>query len=76
MDINTILNQIDLGAMALPEFQRGYLWNRNQVRDLNSCSGETRSFCATVAPQNPRFQQNMSLVRRFVFHKIKLESKK
>jgi len=34
MDINTILNQIDLGAMALPEFQRGYVWNRNQVRDL------------------------------------------
>lgn len=34
MEINTILNQIDLGAMALPEFQRGYVWNRNQVRDL------------------------------------------
>lgn len=34
MDINTILNQIDLGAMALPEFQRGYVWNRNQVRNL------------------------------------------
>lgn len=34
MEINTILNQIDLGAMALPEFQRGYVWNRNQVREL------------------------------------------
>ena len=34
MEINTILDQIDLGAMALPEFQRGYVWNRNQVRDL------------------------------------------
>lgn len=34
MDINTILNQIDLGAMALPEFQRGYVWNRNQVREF------------------------------------------
>ncbi|MCB0168735.1 MAG: DUF262 domain-containing protein [Anaerolineae bacterium] len=34
MEIGTILNQIDLGAMALPEFQRGYVWNRNQVRDL------------------------------------------
>jgi uncharacterized protein with ParB-like and HNH nuclease domain len=34
MDINTILSQIDLGAMALPEFQRGYVWNRNQVREL------------------------------------------
>ena len=34
MDINTILSQIDLGAMALPEFQRGYVWNRNQVREF------------------------------------------
>ncbi len=34
MEINTILNQIDLGAMALPEFQRGYVWNRNQVREF------------------------------------------
>ena len=34
MKISTILDQIDLGAMALPEFQRGYVWNRNQVRGL------------------------------------------
>src|SRR5262245_25640562 len=34
MQIHTILDQIDLGAMALPEFQRGYVWTRNQVRDL------------------------------------------
>ncbi len=34
MEISTILDQIDLGAMALPEFQRGYVWNRTQVRDL------------------------------------------
>lgn len=34
MQVNTILDQIDLGAMALPEFQRGYVWTRNQVRDL------------------------------------------
>lgn len=32
MQISTILDQIDLGAMALPEFQRGYVWNRDQVR--------------------------------------------
>ena len=25
---------IDLGAIALPEFQRGYVWNRDQVRGL------------------------------------------
>ncbi|MCO5199332.1 MAG: DUF262 domain-containing protein, partial [Anaerolineae bacterium] len=34
MEITTILDQIDLGAMALPEFQRGYVWNRKQVREL------------------------------------------
>ena len=32
MDIQTILSQVDLGSMALPEFQRGYVWNRDQVR--------------------------------------------
>lgn len=34
MKISTILDHIDAGSMALPEFQRGYVWNRNQVRDL------------------------------------------
>jgi hypothetical protein len=34
MKIQTILDQIDLGAMALPEFQRGYVWNRDQVKGL------------------------------------------
>lgn len=34
MKLNTILDQIDLGSIALPEFQRGYVWNRNQVRGL------------------------------------------
>ena len=34
MNISTILDQIDNGAMALPEFQRGYVWNREQVRRL------------------------------------------
>lgn len=34
MQVATILDQIDLGSMALPEFQRGYVWNRDQVRGL------------------------------------------
>jgi len=34
MKISTILDQIDLGTMALPKFQRRYVWNREQVRDL------------------------------------------
>ena len=34
MRISTILDYIDNGHMALPEFQRGYVWNRDQVRGL------------------------------------------
>lgn len=29
-----ILDQIDSGSVLLPEFQRGYVWNREQVRGL------------------------------------------
>ena len=29
MNIGTILQLIDLGTIALPEFQRGYVWNRD-----------------------------------------------
>jgi len=32
MKISTILDQIDLETMALPKFQRGYVWNREQVK--------------------------------------------
>ncbi len=34
MKISTILDHIDNGHMVLPEFQRGYVWNRDQVRGL------------------------------------------
>ena len=34
MKISTILDHIDSGHMALPEFQRGYVWSRAQVRAL------------------------------------------
>jgi hypothetical protein len=34
MKISTILDHTDSGHMALPEFQRGYVWNRDQVRGL------------------------------------------
>lgn len=30
MKISTILDHIDSGHMALPEFQRGYVWNRSR----------------------------------------------
>lgn len=34
MKIQTILDHIDSGHIALPEFQRGYVWNRDQVKGL------------------------------------------
>ena len=34
MRISTILDHIDSGHMALPEFQRGFVWNSDQVRKL------------------------------------------
>ncbi len=34
MKISTILDHIDNRHMALPEFQRGYVWNKDQVRGL------------------------------------------
>jgi len=34
MKISTILDYIDSGFIALPTFQRGYVWNRDQVRAL------------------------------------------
>ncbi len=34
MKISTFLDLIDGGHMALPEFQRGYVWNGDQVRAL------------------------------------------
>lgn len=34
MQISTLLDHIDSGHIALPVFQRGYVWNRDQVRAL------------------------------------------
>jgi uncharacterized protein with ParB-like and HNH nuclease domain len=32
--LSAILDRIDSGSILLPEFQRGYVWNRDQVRGL------------------------------------------
>lgn len=32
MQISTVLDKVDSGDFALPEFQRGYVWTRDQVR--------------------------------------------
>ncbi len=34
MKISEILHDIEIGGIALPVFQRGYVWNRNQVKNL------------------------------------------
>ena len=34
MKISTILDHIDSRHIALPEVQRGTMWNRNQIRGL------------------------------------------
>lgn len=36
MDVATILTLIDAGEYGLPEFQRGYVWSREQVRRFMS----------------------------------------
>lgn len=34
MKISTLLDYIDHGTLLLPEFQRGYVWSREQIRGL------------------------------------------
>mgnify|MGYP006284173377 CR=1 FL=1 len=34
MKVSTILDSIDEGTITLPEFQRGYVWNRKQVKEM------------------------------------------
>jgi hypothetical protein len=34
MKVSNLLDHIDSGHIALPEFRRGYVWNRDQVRGL------------------------------------------
>jgi hypothetical protein len=34
LKVGEVLDHIDLGAIALPQFQRGYVWSRPQVRGL------------------------------------------
>lgn len=36
MKVSQVLDLVDSGDIALPEFQRGYVWNRDQVRGLLS----------------------------------------
>ena len=52
MRVSTILDHIDSGDMALPKFQRGYVWNRDQVRGLmDSLYRATRSAACWCGPR-------------------------
>ena len=58
MKVSTILDHIDSGHMALPEFQRGYVWNRDQVRGLfdvalPTASGGRVCWCGPPSPRQP-----------------------
>lgn len=64
MKIQTILDSIDLGAIALPEFQRGYIWNRDQwtigegIKLINFSNAEgyrvqTRSYHTALRRKRP-----------------------
>ena len=56
MKISTILVHIDSGHMALPEFQRGYVWNRDQVR--GSCGSLSKRHLDVGWLAGPMEQQN------------------
>ena len=32
--LNKLLDEVDSGEMQLPEFQRGWIWNDQQIKDL------------------------------------------
>lgn len=57
MKISTIPDHIDSGHMALPEFQRGYVRNRDQVRaaPVFRCvdSVEGNPFAVFTGPSHP-----------------------
>jgi uncharacterized protein with ParB-like and HNH nuclease domain len=61
MKISTILDNIDSGHMALPEFQRGYIWNRNQVKTdkKSGIKNDPNDWATEVG--NPRYILNLLL---------------
>lgn len=64
MKISTILDHIDNGHMALPEFQRGYVRNRDQVRGLLVWATELNFAAATPGPSSKYSFSNCLLAGR------------
>lgn len=57
--VSDLIRDIQLGEFTLPEFQRGYVWNRQQVRGyLNSLyrNYPTGSFLIWKTPQPPKLR--------------------
>lgn len=68
MNIATLIEHIDLGQLALPEFQRGYVWNRDQVRQLMSSLyrrypvGGLLVWTTTMSPDNLRGTESLPTI--------------
>jgi len=73
LKISTLLDQIDLGTLTLPEFQRGYVWRREQVREFldslyrrypvgSLLVWETRRSAAPVRPGSPASSEIVTLL--------------
>jgi hypothetical protein len=63
MRISTILDHIDNGHMTLPEFQRGYAWNREQLRSVfaSFCKlHSVRDLLAWVKESHANTRQHLS----------------
>ena len=61
MKIRTILDQIDLGSMALPESRRGYVRDRDQVRGLMQSLYRKRSGCTRPVSRGGSFSNSSKL---------------
>lgn len=61
-----ILDQIDSGSALLPKFQRGYVWNRDQVRGLmrSLYRGYPVGGLLTWETQAPALPLTLSALRR------------
>jgi hypothetical protein len=65
MKVSIILDFIDHGQIALPEFQRGYVWNRDQVRSLMQSLYRRYPVGSLLAGQHRRTRQSHEEMRRW-----------
>ena len=63
MKISTALDHIDSGHMALPVYQRGYVWKRDQIRGLFDSLDDRRPVGALAGRTMPARGALVSHVR-------------